>query len=187
MIEDILKSSEVIMSGGIIIYPTDTIWGIGCDATNEAAVKKIYEIKKRPDAKSMITLVNNETMLFYYAGDFPDVAMEIINISDKPLTIIYPHPVGLALNLLAEDGSAGIRVTNDRFCAELIKKTGKPVVSTSANISGMSWPKTFTDIDTQIRDAVDYVVKWRQDERKPAKPSGIVKVWPDGSLKVIRE
>lgn len=187
MNDDILKASEVLRSGGVILYPTDTIWGIGCDATNDAAVKKIYKIKKRPDAKSMITLVNNEKMLFNYAGDFPDVAMEIINISDTPLTIIYPNPVGLALNLLADDGSAGIRVTTDGFCIELIKKVGNPVVSTSANISGMPWPKTFADIDPQILDAVDYVVKWRQNDSKPVKPSGIVKVWPNGSLKVIRE
>jgi L-threonylcarbamoyladenylate synthase len=185
--EDLIRAAEVLAGGGTILYPTDTIWGLGCDATNSAAVERIFAIKKRPDAKSMIILVDSEKMLFQYAGDFPDVALDILRISDNPLTIIFPDAHGIAPGLIAEDGSAGIRLTRDKFCTDLIRKIGRPIVSTSANISGLPWPQTFKNIDREIRDSVDYVVKWRQDERSPGKPSGIIKVWPDGKIKVIRE
>ena len=187
MTEDLDRIFGVLYAGGTILYPTDTIWGIGCDATNETAVKKIFEIKKRPDAKSMIVLVDSEKMLFQYAGNFPDVALDIIRASDKPITIIYPEVYGIANCLIAEDGSAGIRITDDKFCVSIIKKFSRPIVSTSANLSGMPWPKSFKDIDTEIVKAVDYVVKWRQDDRSASKPSGIIKVWTDGSIKIIRE
>jgi L-threonylcarbamoyladenylate synthase len=187
MNDDLNYASGVLSAGGTILYPTDTIWGIGCDAANDAAVNRIFEIKKRPDAKSMIILVDSERMLYDYVPEIPDVVFDLIEVSNKPLTIIYPGARGLSPALLAEDGSAGIRITDDRFCISLIKKLGRPLVSTSANLSGMPYPGTFADIGADIRDAVDYVVKWRQDNKSAARPSGIIKVHTDGSIRVIRE
>ena len=185
MNEEIKAAADVLKKGGIILYPTDTIWGIGCDATNPEAVQRIYDIKKRPDSKSMLVLLDSEEKLNHYV-DVPAIAFDLINVSDKPLTIIYPGAVNLAENLISEDGSVGIRVTSDVFCSKLIRFLGKPIVSTSANFSGKSWPAKFSDIDQTIIDSVDYVVKYRQDEARSAKPSGIIKLGPNGEVKVIR-
>ncbi len=186
MIEDINSAVEVLKKGGLILYPTDTIWGIGCDATNSKAVEKIYSIKKRPDNKSMLILLDREDKLSQYV-DVPDIAWDIIRVNDKPLTIIYPGAVNLAENLIAEDGSVGIRITRDEFCTRLIREFGKPVVSTSANVSGSKWPANFGEIDGSIKQAVDYVVKHRQSNTGKANPSGIIKLGPGGEVKVIRE
>jgi L-threonylcarbamoyladenylate synthase len=186
MQEDIKKSLVVLRSGGLILYPTDTIWGIGCDATNEQAVQRIFRIKKRDDSKSMLILLDLPGRLNAYVT-VPDVAWELIEVSTFPLTIIYPGAKNLAKALIAEDGSAGIRITNDEFCIELIKRFGKPVVSTSANISGTPSPATFDEIGDEIISTVDYVVEWRQNDitRKPA--SSIIKLEENGVFKIIRK
>lgn len=186
MNEDINEAIEVLRRGGIILYPTDTIWGLGCDATNNSAVKKIYEIKQRTDEKNMLVLLDNEDKLTQYV-DVPDIAWQLIEVTDKPLTVIYPGAASLAQNLIADDGSVGIRITADEFCRKLIRSFGKPIVSTSANISGKSWPATFKDIEKDIIRSVDYVVRYRQNDNKPGKPSGIIKLGKNGEVKVIRE
>jgi L-threonylcarbamoyladenylate synthase len=187
MLEDVERALQVLGEGGVILYPTDTIWGIGCDATNEEAVQRVYGIKKRRDQKSLIILVDSESMLNQYTRQVPEKALELVRISDKPLTVIYPGAVNLASNLMAEDGSIGIRIVRDPFCSTLIKKFGKAIVSTSANISGQPWPLSFSYINNEIKEAVDYIVALRQKEPSGAKPSGIIKVETDGSITIIRE
>jgi L-threonylcarbamoyladenylate synthase len=184
--KDIEAALEILSNGGTILYPTDTIWGIGCDATNEKAVKRIYEIKKREDKEGMLVLLSSPDSLVRYV-DIPDVAWDLINIADKPLTIIYPGARNLASNLLAGDGSVGIRIVKDSFCTKLIRQFRKPLVSTSANISGEKNPRIFSEISKEIISSVDYVVKYRQDDLKRAKPSGIIKLGLKGEVKVIRE
>lgn len=186
MTEDISVAADVIRKGGVILYPTDTIWGLGCDATNNAAVKRIFDIKQRSDEKSMLILLDDAEKLRYYV-DIPEIAWDLIEVADKPLTIIYPGATNLAENLISEDGSVGIRITSDEFCRKLIKVTGRPIVSTSANISGKPSPDIFDKIDQAIIESVDYVVKYRQNDRKPGKPSGIIKLGPGGEVKVIRK
>jgi len=187
MIEsEVHKAGEVILSGGIILYPTDTIWGIGCDATNAESVKNIYRIKQRTDSKSMLVLVNGFSMLDEYLENIPKRALEIVKQADKPTTIIYPGARNLADNLLAPDGSIGIRITSDPFCRDLIKYTGKPIVSTSANISGEQSPPAFHMIKTHLLEQVDYVVNWRQDEFTNAAPSAIIKLEADGTITILR-
>jgi len=149
--DDIIKALEVLRSGGIILYPTDTIWGIGCDATNPAAVNRIYEIKQRQDAKSMLVLMENPNLLNSYITEVPEIAWELIDVADTPLTIIYPGAKNLAANLLATDGSVGIRITNEAFTQQLIQRFRKPVVSTSANISGQKSPHNFAEISDEIK------------------------------------
>lgn len=183
---EVHKAGEVILAGGIILYPTDTIWGIGCDATNPESVKNIYRIKQRTDSKSMLVLVNGLSMLDKYIENIPEQALEIVKQADKPTTIIYPGARNLADNLLAPDGSIGIRITSDPFCRDLIKYTGLPIVSTSANISGEPSPATFFQITTPIRKQVDYVVTWRQDETTYAAPSAIIKLEADGTITTLR-
>jgi L-threonylcarbamoyladenylate synthase len=184
--KDIEAALEVLSNGGTILYPTDTIWGIGCDATNEKAVERIYEIKKREDKEGMLVLLDSAERLDRYV-DIPDVAWELIDIADKPLTIIYPGARNLASNLLAGDGSVGIRIVKDSFCTKLIRQFRKPLVSTSANISGGKSPQIFSEISKEIINSVDYVVKYRQDDLKRVKPSGIIKLGLKGEVKVIRE
>lgn len=186
-INDINKAVEIIKREGTILYPTDTIWGIGCDATNEKAVKKIYDIKKRSEAKSLIILVSDLTMLEKYVDEVPSVAYELIEYSEKPLTIIYDKGVYLAENTLADDGSIGIRVTNDEFCKTLIQKLRKPIVSTSANISGEAAPSRFDDISEEIKSSVDYVVEYRQDDFSTSAPSTIIKLKNSGEIQIIRK
>lgn len=187
MENDIQKCLEVLRKGGIILYPTDTIWGIGCDAKNEKAVQRIYEIKKRIDSKSLIILVDHENQLNKYVRDVPAVAWDLIELSEKPLTIIYDDGGSLAPNVLAEDGSVAIRVCKDEFCKKLIYKFGKPIVSTSANISGEPSPNNFSEISSEIKIAVDYIVTWRQHENKKSQPSKIVKLKNNGEIKIIRK
>ena len=185
--EEIKKAVEVMRNGGVILYPTDTIWGIGCDATNEEAVKKVYEIKKRADSKALICLVDSEAKIDFYVKDVPPVAWDLIEVSTKPLTVIYDGARNLAPNLLAEDGSVGIRVTNEEFSKQLCFRFRKAVVSTSANISGEPSPKSFADISDEIKNAVDYIVGIRQNEKGGVKPSSIVKLGAGGVVQVIRE
>ena len=180
------KAAGILQSGGIILYPTDTIWGIGCDATNMESVQKIYQIKERADSKSMLVLVKGINMLEEYLETIPRNALEIIKQAKKATTIIYPGGRNLADNLMAPDGSIGIRLTSDPFCRKLLELTAKPLVSTSANISGTESPATFQAISTFIREQVDYIVNLRQDENIPATPSSIVKLEQDGSVTTLR-
>ena len=173
--------------GGVILYPTDTIWGIGCDATNEDAVRRVYEIKQRQDSKAMLVLVDSSVKVDFYVQDVPEVAWDLIELADKPLTIIYSGARNLAANLLAEDGSVGIRVTNEEFSKRLCQQFRKAIVSTSANISGQPSPKSFNDISEEVKSAVDYIVGYRQEETSNPKPSSIIKLDKGGVIKIIRE
>ena len=174
--EDIKAACEVMQKGGVILYPTDTVWGIGCDATNEEAVKRVYEIKKRQDSKALLVLVDSQVKVDFYAKDVPQVAWDLIEMTTKPLTIIYDQGRNLAENLLAEDGSVGIRVTSEPFSKQLCFRFRKAIVSTSANISGEKGAANFSEISQEIIDAVDYVVKYRQDDKSQPKPSSIIKL-----------
>ena len=185
--EDIAKAVEILRSGGIILYPTDTIWGIGCDATNMAAVNRIYEIKKRQDTKSMLVIMENPNLLTSYIAEVPEIAWELIEVADTPLTIIYPMAKNLASNLLAKDGSVGIRITNEAFTQQLIQRFRKPVVSTSANISGQKSPQNFAEICDEIKQSVDYIVGFRQDDLSKSNPSGIIKLGVGGQIEIIRK
>ena len=187
MIEDIKAALDVLQKGGVILYPTDTIWGIGCDACNEEAVKKVYAIKNRIDSKSMLVLMENAALIERYVTELPDVAYDLIELTDKPLTIIFDGARSLAKNLIAEDGSIGIRITTEKFSSELIRRFKRPIVSTSANISGKPSPSCFGEIEPEIIDAVDYVVKYRQDDLQKSVPSGIIKLGRSGEVKIIRE
>ena len=173
--------------GGVILYPTDTIWGIGCDATNEDAVRRVYEIKQRQDSKAMLVLVDSSVKVDFYVQDVPEVAWDLIDLADKPLTIIYSGARNLAANLLAEDGSVGIRVTNEDFSKRLCQQFRKAVVSTSANISGQPSPRNFSEISEEVKSAVDYIVGYRQEEMSNPKPSSIIKMDKGGVIKIIRE
>lgn len=173
--------------GGVILYPTDTIWGIGCDATNEDAVRHVYEIKQRQDSKAMLVLVDSSVKVDFYVRDVPEVAWDLIDLADKPLTIIYSGARNLAANLLAEDGSVGIRVTNEDFSKRLCQQFRKAIVSTSANISGQPSPKNFSEISEEVKSAVDYIVGYRQEEMSNPKPSSIIKLDKGGVIKIIRE
>ncbi|MEO9893490.1 L-threonylcarbamoyladenylate synthase [Aurantibacter sp.] len=185
MIDEINKAVDVLKNGGLILYPTDTVWGIGCDATNEEAVKKVYELKKRNDSKALICLVANDFMLERHVTSVPEVAWDIIDITDKPTTIIYDNPKDIAKNLLADDNTLAIRVASDKYCQYLINKFKKPIVSTSANISGSPTPKSFNEISDEILKGVDYVVNLNR-EKKNGAPSAIIKLANDGTVKIIR-
>jgi L-threonylcarbamoyladenylate synthase len=187
MLEDLKAACEILRQGGIILYPNDTIWGIGCDATCEEAVQKIYKMKQRQDEKSMLVLLDDAEKLKDYIAQVPDIAWNILAVADKPITIIYPGAQNLAKNLLADDGTIGIRITRDEFCKKLIARLGKPLVSTSANISGKPWPESFQKVEMKLVKGVDYVVKWRQNEEFRGKPSEIIKVGLRGEIKIIRE
>jgi len=185
--EDIKNALDVLFNGGIILYPTDTIWGIGCDANNTEAIKRIYELKKRADSKSMLVLINDVNRIPSYLEEMPDIAWDLIEVSEKPLTIIYPGAKNLAANLIADDKTIGIRVTNDSFCKDLIKRFKRPIVSTSANISGQPSASNFSEITDEIKNQVDYIVKHRQNETKKVQASGIIQLGASGQVKVIRE
>ena len=187
MQNDLKKTLDTLYNGGIILYPTDTIWGIGCDATNEKAVQKIYAIKKRADNKSMLVLINDANRIPSYLEEMPDIAWDLIDLSEKPLTIIYPKAKNLATNLVAKDKTIGIRVTKDPFCNTLIKKFKRPIVSTSANIAGQDAPGNFQEITNEIKNAVDYIVQHRQNEKTKSSPSGIIQLGLGGQIKIIRE
>jgi len=183
---DIEKSLEILHQGGVILYPTDTVWGIGCDATNSTSVERIYSIKQRHEAQAMLSLVDGLEMLAAYVDDVPHIAVQLIEEATRPLSMIYPGAKNLAENLIAQDGSIGIRIVQEPFCRQLIKAFGKPLVSTSANISGKPTPDTFNEISDEIRDAVDYIVRWRQDDQQPTAVSSIIQLNMDGSYRVIR-
>lgn len=187
MNQDIKKALDVLRAGGVILYPTDTIWGLGCDAENEEAVKRIYDIKKRADSKSMLALIDSPLRLEMYVTEVPEIAWDLIEETDKPLTIIYPDSKNFAKNLVAEDGSMGIRMVKEQFCNQLISRFQKPIVSTSANVSGKQSPAKFVDISQEIIDAVDYVVEYRQNDISEAKASSIIKLDMGGLFKIIRE
>ena len=173
--------------GGVILYPTDTIWGIGCDATNEEAVRRVYQIKRRSDSKAMLVLVDSPVKVDFYVQDVPEVAWDLIEVADKPLTIIYSGARNLASNLIAEDGSVGIRVTNEEFSKRLCQQFRKAIVSTSANISGQPSPANYSEITEELKSMVDYVVGYRQEEMGHPKPSSIIKLDKGGVIKIIRE
>jgi L-threonylcarbamoyladenylate synthase len=183
---EVRKAGKIVLSGGIILYPTDTIWGIGCDATNRDAVQLIYDLKRRDDSKSMLVLVNEVRMLKQYLIEIPPLALDLISKAEKPTTFIYPGARKLAGNLLADDGSIGIRITSDPFCQKLIEYTGKPIVSTSANVSGEQSPSVFSEINTLILHQVDHVVKWRQNETEASKSSAIIKIDTGGRMTILR-
>lgn len=183
---DIEACLRVLESGGLILYPTDTIWGIGCDATNEAAVEKIFTLKKRIETKALIVLIADERSLLQYVASPHIEVFDYIQGVSKPTTIIYENAIGLASNLLHEDGSVGIRICADEFCKHLIKRFRKPIVSTSANVSGFPPPKVFSDIDIAVKEGVDYVVHYRQDDTTPLEPSAVVKCGKDGRFTILR-
>ncbi len=185
-LDDVREAVRIMKQGGVILYPTDTIWGLGCDARNPEAVQRIYDIKQRVDSKALICLVDSEARLEQHVEHVPDIAWQLIDCADSPLTVIYDHGRGLPPNLLADDGSVGLRLTRELFSMLLCQHMGGAVVSTSANISGQPAPKTFRDIAPAIKDAVDYVCRSRRGERTPAAPSHIVKLTDSGIVTVIR-
>ncbi len=185
--EEIAKAIEVLKSGGTILYPTDTIWGIGCDATNEQAVKKVQELKGRIASKSLIILLDNENKLGGYVREVPEIAYDLIEYAEKPLTIIYSGAKNLAPNVINEDGSIGIRIVKHPFCEQLLQRFRRPIVSTSANTSGNPAPKNFADIEADVLNGVDYVVNWEQYDMAEKTPSTIMKLEPDGRFSFIRK
>lgn len=187
MNKDIEKAIEVLNNGGIILYPTDTIWGIGCDATNKDAVARIYELKKREDSKSMLVLLNHENRLTHYLEEVPEIAWEILEVADKPMTIIYPGAKNFADNLVASDGSIGIRIAKDEFCDKLLNRFKKPLVSTSANISGAPSAAFFDEISDEIKTGVDYIVEHRQDDMVSRQASSIMKIGLGGEIQILRK
>jgi len=185
--EDIKNAVEVMRKGGVILYPTDTVWGIGCDATNEEAVKKVYQIKQRDDSKALICLVDSDARLQRYVRNVPEVAWQLIDCMDKPTTLILDGAVNLAQNLIGEDGSIGIRITQEPFSKELCFRFQKAIVSTSANISGEPAAQNYRDINPQLLEAVDYVCWSRRQEHQPHKPSSIIKLGQGGEVQIIRK
>jgi len=185
--EDLKYSLDVLKHGGILLYPTDTIWGLGCDATNSAAVEKIFLVKTRTESKSLIILVNGIDMLERYVRDIPEAALELAGVSDAPLTIIYPQGKNLAAGICGEDGSVAIRICNEPFCNELISRLRKPLVSTSANLSGKPSPANFSEIDEAIITQADYTVKYRQNDRQKHSPSPVISIDKNGVLKILRK
>jgi len=182
---DILKCLDVLKSGGTILYPTDTIWGIGCDATNEESVKRIFSLKKRPDEKSMIVLVADEREIMRHVAQ-PDLTVfDYLKTAQKPTTVIYEGAIGLAHNLIGKDGSIAIRICKDEFCKHLVKRFRKPIVSTSANISGEPSPKNFSEISEEIKANVDYVVQYNQHDKSNAMPSSLIR-WEKGRAIILR-
>ena len=194
--EDLQEALQVLREGGVIVYPTDTVWGIGCDATNAEAVKKIYALKQREDSKSMLVLLDSPAKLNYYIADIPDSAWALLEVADtdgneendevKPLTIIYPNARNLAPNLVAEDGSIGIRITGEPFSKALCEQLRHPIVSTSANISGHPTAHFYHEIEEAILNGADYVCQFRRNDDCPHEPSSIIKINNDGSFKIIR-
>lgn len=204
MKEDIQKALEVLRSGGIILYPTDTVWGIGCDATDPEAVAKIYALKRREDSKSLVLLASDMDMICRYVKEVPEMAVQLVEVNDKPMTIIYPDAVAgpgaaadgtlpradrhcLAFNTVAEDGAVGIRIPMMDFCQQLVSRFGRPIVSTSANISGEATPKKYAEISQEIKDAVDHIVAPALERGSTGQSSSIIKVGLDYSIEIIRK
>ena len=186
MKEDIQNCLNTLRKGGIILYPTDTVWGIGCDASNPQAIQKIYDLKGRTSSKALITLVGSEVMLERTVLNMPEIAWDLIESANRPLTLIYDEVKGIAPNVVAEDGSCGIRLAKDTFCQQLIQRLGKPIISTSANVSGEETPKDFRSISDTILKGVDFVVNYRQNEVTSQKSSNIIKLKNNGEIKIIR-
>jgi len=184
--EDIQECLEVLKTGGVILYPTDTIWGIGCDATDAKAVERIFQLKKRPDEKAMIVLVAEEKDVLKYVANADLSVFDYLQQHVKPVTVVYEGAIGLADNLVGKDGSIAIRICKDPFCRHLIKRFRKPIVSTSANISGQPPATFFSDINDEIKNGVDYSVKYRQDDKTVAAPSSIIKWGKDGTVTILR-
>ncbi|MCG3167633.1 MAG: Threonylcarbamoyl-AMP synthase [Bacteroidia bacterium] len=184
---ELTNALAALHSGGVILYPTDTVWGLGCDCTNVSAVEKIFKIKKRDSSKSLVLLVDNDARLLRYVKAVPEMAWELMQYSDKPLTIVYPEGKNVARNMIGPDKSIAIRVTSDVFCKKLISVFDNGLVSTSANISGKPSPQNFSDVDMEIINAVDYVVNLRQNEKTAAAPSSIIKVGMKGEIEIIRK
>lgn len=186
-LEDLNTAVQVMQQGGIILYPTDTVWGIGCDATNEQAVRKIFALKQRADSKSMLCLLDGAGKLQAYV-DVPSAAQQLLEVTEgcSPMTIIYPNARNVAESLIAEDGSLGIRITEERFSHDLCQKLRHPIVSTSANISGQPAAKTYGDVSEEIRRGVDYICRYRREDCKPHQPSGIIKIGPNNEVTIIR-
>ena len=184
--EEVHKAFEIIKEGGIILYPTDTVWGIGCDATNPEAVAKIYKLKKRAETQSMIVLMNGEKMLYNVFKDIPEVAWQIIDLAENPTTLVLDKPRNVAQNLIAADQTLAVRIVKEDFCFKLLEKMKKPLVSTSANISGQPTPKSFKEISPEIIKGVDYVVNLHHD-KIAGKPSTIIKLTSDSQVKIIRK
>lgn len=198
MKEEIQKTLEVLRRGGLILYPTDTVWGIGCDATDPEAVARVYALKRREDSKSLVLLASDMDMVCRYVREVPEMAEQLVEVNDKPMTIIYPGAIAgepggkqcrncLAYNTVAEDGTVGIRVPMMDFCRELISRFGRPIVSTSANISGEATPRRFADIPQEIRDAVDHIVEPSLEKGATGQASSIIKVGLDYSIEIIRK
>ncbi len=184
--EDIRRAIEVMNKGGIILYPTDTIWGLGCDATNADAVRRIYEIKQRTDAKALISLVDSETKVQFYVKEVPEVAWDVMELSERPITVVFDGGRNLAANLLADDGSVAIRITKEAFSKELCMRMKRAIVSTSANISGQPAPRCFSEISEEIKAAVDYICTSRQNEPPTQTASSIIKLGAGGEVTIIR-
>lgn len=185
--KDIRQAVEIMKNGGVILYPTDTVWGIGCDATNPDAVAKVYAIKRRQDSKAMICLVDSDARLQRYVRDVPDVAWDVMELAVKPTTVILDGAVNLAPNLIAEDGSVAMRITREPFSKELCYRFQKPIVSTSANFSGEEAAQNYCDISPELIEAVDYVCTSRRQEKKPHTPSAIIRLGKRGEVSVIRK
>lgn len=185
--EDVRQAVQVLRQGGLILYPTDTIWGIGCDASNEEAVSRVYDLKRRDDSKALICLVDSPDRLQRYSREIPDVAWDLIEYSEKPLTLVLDGAVNLACNLVANDGSVGIRVTRETISKELCYRFQKAVVSTSANISGEPSPANFSEVSPEIVSGVDYVMKSRQNDLSKSAPSRIIRLRGNGEIKIIRK
>lgn len=184
--DEVGKALKIVQEGGIILYPTDTIWGIGCDATNTEAVKKIFKLKQRDEAKSMIILLDTENKLESYVREVPSIAYDLIEYAENPLTLVMPGAKNISPALISEDSSVGIRVAKHDFCQQLIQRLRKPLVSTSANVSGKPSPQNFGQIDQEIIDGVDYVVDLEQHSFELKKPSTIMRLQPDGRFEFIR-
>ncbi len=185
--EDIRAAVDVMRRGGLVLYPTDTVWGIGCDATNDEAVRKVFALKRRADAKALITLVSDVAMLERYVDEVPEVAYQLIDCAVSPVTVVYDRGVGVAPSLLAPDGSIGIRVTSERYSRSLCRGLRRPVVSTSANVSGAATPQCFARIAPEILEGVDYVAGYRRDDTTPATPSSVIKISSGGLFTILRK
>lgn len=187
MEQEVQKIVEVLKKGGVIVYPTDTIWGLGCDATNKKAIEKIYKIKKRIQEKSFIILVGRREDVFNYVGEVPEILWDLTSQFNNPLTVIYPGAKNLPSNIIAPDGSVAIRITKDDFCKKIIEALGKPIISTSANISGDDAPCVFSMINRDILKNVDYVVEYKRDKVTEIKPSTIIRITEDAQIDIVRE
>jgi len=185
--QDLEQALKTLQSGGVILYPTDTVWGLGCDATNEAAAEKINQIKGRAADKSFIILLDTDSKIQSYVSEVPEVAYDLIEYAENPLTVIFSNAKNLAPNVINQDGTVGIRVVNHDFCKQLLQRFRKPIVSTSANISGQPTPQFFDQISEEVKEKVDYVVTLEQESRTPKKPSTIIKLGPTGQFSFIRK